>query len=562
MKKVFSLLLMSVILCSSGLAKDRLPANLNGLTVSPIETTYLPAEGKVALSFNVTVPANYFERRVTLVLMPALELVGGDVIEMPTKGVQGTSVVETNYPVVDWSKQQVISYSAKIPAQAALVHSNLVIDVYLYNCLSKAERVERIYEGPLNLVLYPIAPIVTPADVVVGDVLGEAKPEGRIYYKVNSYTVTKEGTNNPSIERMNDMIKFLMQDSEFTITEISIMGNASPEGTDRINKPLAANRAKSAVTWMKSNLKSLGYKKPLNDNQYKIVDSPDFWEEFFTTITASTHPRKSEIVSQFLGYKSDPVEAEKKVRELIQNDQTVRDILFPDLRFSSIRVNFNRTDMNQAQLVEAARLYPAVLSAKELTAVAEAEPNCEQKVAIYKTAIEMHPTTWELYANLGNVYLKMKDYDAAREIFTDALKLDPNNAKIKAQLAYTYIAIGEYDKASKALEGVTGAEANYYRGIILAEQGKFEEAIPLLKTKPDVNLAISYLNTRQTNEALEVLKRLEQEDVYTAYYTGVALRRLNREAEAEGYFAKANRLNKGELNERLNNDYMVFEVTK
>ncbi|MDR2586273.1 MAG: tetratricopeptide repeat protein [Prevotellaceae bacterium] len=562
MKKVFSLLLMSVLICSGSFAKDRLPADLSGLTLSPIETNYLIQEGKVVISFDVTIPANYFERRVTFVLMPAIEYSNGEVLELPTKGVQGTSVIETHYPVVDWSKKQVISYSAKVPATAALIDADFIIDVYLHNCLSKAERVDRLYKGPLNLMLFPIAPIVTPADVVVGDVLGEAKPEGRIFFKVNSYVVTKEGTNNPSITNMNDMLKFLMQDSEFTITEVVAMGSASPEGTDRINKPLSANRAKAGITWMKSNLKNLGYKKTLKDDQYKINDSPDFWEGFFSAISASDHPRKSEIISQFLGYKSDPQEAEKRVREMMKNDQTVRDILFPDLRYTSLRVNFTRSTLTPDQLKDAARLYPAALSAKELTAVAEAQETLDQKVAIYKSALELHPTTWELYANLGNVYLKMKDYDAARRIFTDALQLDPNNAKIKGQLAYTHIIVGEYDKASQILQGVSGNDADYYRGIILAAQDKFEEAIPLLKAKPDVNLAISYLNTRQTKAAYDVLQKLDQEDVFVAYYTGVTLRRLNREAEAETYFNKANRLNKGELNERVNSDFYVSGVVK
>ena len=558
MKKLFSVLLMSIFICSGIYAKDRLPANLNGLTVSSVKTEYLAQEGKVAVSFDVTIPANYFERRVTFVLMPAIELADGELMKLPTKGVQGTSVIETNYPVINWAKQQVISYSAKVPIQSSLVHANLVIDVYLYNCLSKAERTERIYKAPLNMVLYPITPIVAPANVVVGEVLGDARPEGRIYFRVNSFAVTREGSNNPSIQRMNEMIKFLMQDREFAISEVTVMGNASPEGTDRINKPLALNRAKSAVTWMKQNLKTLGYTKPLNDSQYRIIESVDFWEEFFTAMSASDHPRKSEIISQFLGYKSDPVEAEKRVRELIKNDEKIRDILFPDLRFSAIRVYFNRSAMNQAQLAEAARMFPAILSAKELTRVAEAEQNYERQVSVYKSAIEMHPTTWELYANLGNVYLKMKDYDAAREIFINALKLDPNNAKLKAQLAYTYIAVENYNQASQTLTGVTGSDADYYRGLILAAKGQYEQAIPLLKQKPDVNLAIAYLNSRQTKEALDVLQRLEQEDVYTAFYTGVALRRLNRGAEAEAFFNKAYRLNKGELNERTNVDYIVI----
>ncbi|MCL2726886.1 MAG: tetratricopeptide repeat protein [Bacteroidales bacterium] len=558
MKKILNVLLMSIIVCSSAYAaKDRLPADLSGLTVSPIETNFLPHEGKVAISFDVTIPANYFERRVTFVLMPTLELADGEVIELPTKGVQGTSVIETNYPVVDWRQEQVISYSTKVPVQAALIHANFIIDAYLYNCLSKAERIDRLYEGPLNLGLYPIAPVIAPADVVIGDLLGEARPEGRIYFKVNSHSVTREGTNNPTVQRMNDMLKFLMQDSDFTITEITAMGNASPEGTDRVNKPLATNRAKAAITWMKTNIKNIGYKKQLKDDQYKVIDSPDFWEEFFTSMSGSDHPRKGEIISQYLGYKSDPAEAEKNVRDLMRNDQKVRDILFPDLRYSAIRVNFDRTLMDQSRLEEAARLYPAVLSAKELTQVAEGESTVDKKIAVYRAALELYPTTWELYANLGNAYLQKGDYEAARAVFTDGLQLDPNNPKLKSQLAYTYISEGKYQQAYQMLEGVKGAEADYYRGIILASQEKFDEAIPLLKANPEVNLAITYLNARQTKEALDVLQKLDQDNVYTAFYTGVALRRLNREAEALQYFNKAHQLNKGELGNRFYVDYVT-----
>ena len=557
MKKLFSVLLLSALFCSGSYAKDRLPADLSGLTLSPVKTEYLTYEGKVAVSFDVTIPANYFERRVTFVLMPAIRLVDGEVIELPTIGVQGTSVIETHYPVVDWSKEQVVSYFVKVPIQAALIHADVLVDVYLYNCLSKAERIERLNEGALNLAVFPIAPIMAPADVKIGDALAEARPEGRIFFRVNSYTVTKEGTDNPTIKRMNEMLSFLMKDGEFTISEVTVMGNASPEGTDRINKPLSTNRAKAAVTWMKQNLKTLGYKKTLNDNQYKVVDSPDFWDEFFSAMSASDHPKKGEIVSQFLGYKSDPVEAEKKVRVLLQEDKTVRDILFPDLRFSSIRVNFNRAAMNQDQLAEAARLYPAILSAKELTTVAEDLSSLEQKVALYKSAIELYPTTWELYANLGNAYLKMKNWDAARNIFNDALKLDPNNNKIKAQLAYTYLATDEFERASQMLNGVTGSEADYYRGIIMLARGQSEDAIPLLKKMPDANLAIAQLNVKKTHDAYETLQKLEQENVYTAFYTGVALRRLNRNGEAEGYFNKARQLNKGELSDRFNVDYVL-----
>ncbi|MCL2502537.1 MAG: tetratricopeptide repeat protein [Bacteroidales bacterium] len=559
MKKLLSVLLMSLLFIPvASMAKNRLPADLNGVKLSPVQTEYLSSEGKIEVSFSVTVPANYFERRVTFVLMPSIELIDGELIKLPYQGVQGTSVVDTNYPVVDWSKEQVISYTTKVPVNAALLHSVLHIDVYLYNCLSKAERVERIYSGPLNLAALPIAPMIIPANVVVGDVLGEAKPEGRITFRVNSHAVTREGTNNPSFNKMNDMLKFLMQDPAFTITEVNIVGNASPEGTDRINKPLAANRARAAVAHMKQNLRTLGYNKTLTDDQYKINDSPDFWEEFFQFMSESNHPRKNEIIAQFLNYRTDPDESERSVRTLINNDQTIREIIFPDLRYSAIRVSFDRSSMNQDLLAEAARLYPSILTPNEFAKAAEAEPSLERKVEMYKAAIALYPTSWELYANLGNAYLKLNDYKAASDALDNAMKLSPDNPKIKAQMAYTHIIAGNHNQANQILSGISGPEADYYRGIILLEQGRHEQAIPLLRAMPDVNLAIAQLNAKQTREAYQTLQRLEQENVYTAFYTGVALRRLNRAEEAEQFFNKAAQLNRGELDGRTAVDYHAF----
>ncbi|MCL1973453.1 MAG: tetratricopeptide repeat protein [Bacteroidetes bacterium] len=559
MKKLLNVLLMSFLLFPiAAMANDRLPADLKGVKLSPVKTEYLASEAKVEISFSVTVPANYFERRVTFVLMPSIELIDGALTELPTKGVQGTSVIDTHYPVVDWSKEQVISYSTKVPVTAALLHSVLHIDVYLYNCLSKAERIERIYSEPLNLAVLPIAPIMIPADVMIGDIAGDTKPEGRITYKVNSYTVTKEGYSNPSFTKMNDMIKFLMQDSGFTITEVNIVGNASPEGTDRINKPLAANRAKSAVAYMKQNLKALGYKKTLADDQYKVGDTPDFWEEFFRSMSESNYPGRNEIITKFLNYKSDPEESEKNVRTLISNDKTIRDIIFPDLRYSAVKVSFDRSTMNPELLAEAARIYPNILTANEFANAAEAETSLERRAEMYKNAIALYPTSWQLYANLGNVYLQLKDYNAARDAFDNALKLSPNNPKVKTQMAYNYIIAGEYDQANLLLNGIDGAEADYYRGIILLINGKSEQAIPLLKAMPDANLAIAQLNARQTRDAYQTLQKLDQENVYTAFYTGVALRRLNRVQEAEQYFNKALQLNKGELNGRTAVDYYVY----
>ena len=553
MKKLFGVLLLSTFVCTSSFAaKDRLPADLSGVTVTSVATSY--QEGNIAISFNVNIPANYFERRVSFVLMPALSLIDGTIVKLSCKGVQGTSVIETNYPVVDWSKDQTINYETKIPARAAYLHSTLVVDAYIHNCLSKASRTENIYTGALDLAIFPIAPVVLPADVV-SDATSNARPEGRIYFKLNSYVLTKEGTDNPSTKKMNDMIKFLMQDPGFVITSVDIFGNASPEGTDRINVPLAANRAKAAITYMKQNLKTIGYNKTLNDNQYQVISGPDFFEEFFMSMTNSNHPQKNAIISEFLNYKSDPLEAEKRVRTLMQNDQSIRDIMFPDLRYSAIRVNFTRPAMTPAQVEEAAILYPGILSALELTSAAEAQETLEGKIKIYETALGLYPTIWELYANLGNVYLKMGYYDKAQSVFEDALKLSPNNNVILAQMAYTHIATGNYDKASQALQGVSGPDADYYRGIILMCQGKYIDAIPYLKKRPDVNLAIAQLSARETRDAYNTLQSLNQENVYVAFYTGVALRRLNRDAEANTYFNKAQQLNRGELNDRMMVDY-------
>ncbi|HPV88399.1 MAG TPA: hypothetical protein PKU85_04220, partial [Bacteroidales bacterium] len=98
----------------------------------------------------------------------------------------------------------------------------------------------------------------------------------------------------------------------------------------------------------------------------------------------------------------------------------------------------------------------------------------------------------------------------------------------------------QYDEAASALNEISDKEASrYYRGVLAVYQQENEKALNLLSGSKDINYAIALLNNNKVKEALNVLQGLDQDCAYTLYVTGLAYGRLNENAKAAEYKAKA-----------------------
>ena len=111
---------------------------------------------------------------------------------------------------------------------------------------------------------------------------------------------------------------------------------------------------------------------------------------------------------------------------------------------------------------------------------------------------------------------------------------------IALQCACISMRQGEYDKAASALDDISDKEiTEYYRGVLAIYQNDADKAVRLLSDSKDINYAIALLNKNQVKDALKVLQDLDQNDAYVLYTTGVAYGRINENAKAREFKAKA-----------------------
>lgn len=542
MKKTLNVLLLGVLLFAVGCASNqRIPADLSGVTCTAPVYAVSPDYSTLDIAFDINVPANYFERRVTFTVLPSIKYANGDVKKLPAKSVQGTSVVDFNYPVVDWSVEQTIPYTFSLPLEEAFATATLVVDGHMYNCLSKADRAEFIAEFPLNALLKPLCGPGMSA-LFLNQADANTLVRGKVYFPVNKYQVTKTEAAQPEITKVRNILSRLIQKDGFHINKIEIVGNASPEGMAKINDPLAKNRADHTKAYMEQELKNMGYNQDLS-NAWTVSSTQGlgFWNEFYTAIKESDVENKDAIADRFLGMSSDPAEAERQIRNEMNQNKAVRDLMLPALRFASVAVYYDRLALDPAEVVAIPQDAPEILSANEVITYAN-EQDANTAIQVYENVLIKNPGAWELYINLATLYTEKGDYENAKATLAKAAKVAPNQDYVNVSYAYIALKQGDVETAEKYLNKVNNADADYYKGILAIAAGDNEKAVELLKGRPDANLAVAQLNTGDVKGAQKTLEGLE-EDATVLYLKGVCAARLNDKQKAQEYFEAAQKLN-------------------
>ena len=92
---------------------------------------------------------------------------------------------------------------------------------------------------------------------------------------------------------------------------------------------------------------------------------------------------------------------------------------------------------------------------------------------------------------LGLALLEQRKFDEAASQINRAAELEPGG-EAKAALARLHAEKKEFDQAEAALEGASGEDADYARGLVLLQRKQFEEAVPLLERYTEDNPSHAY----------------------------------------------------------------------
>jgi superkiller protein 3 len=156
---------------------------------------------------------------------------------------------------------------------------------------------------------------------------------------------------------------------------------------------------------------------------------------------------------------------------------------------------------------------------------------------------------------LGKANYEAAQFPQAEAAFFEVLRLDPAFPGVHLELGKVYISLRRTEDAIRELELVLkdtpgDADASYFLGALLVQEGRFAEGIPHLdrarKARPDFWAPYFYLGkakfrTEHAAEAVVLLQRaveLNPDEASAYYQLGTALQACGRKVEASRAFAR------------------------
>jgi TolA-binding protein len=136
------------------------------------------------------------------------------------------------------------------------------------------------------------------------------------------------------------------------------------------------------------------------------------------------------------------------------------------------------------------------------------EKNPGEAKSLLLKAIQLDPASLQGHFQLGSVYMKLKDYPRAIEMFQKVGELDPKYAAAFFNLGYLYAIKKEYPKSEEMYDRVVILapsyldEALFNLGMVQEKQGKRKQSIENLERALSVNP-----NNEMAKKLLEKLKR-------------------------------------------------------
>jgi eukaryotic-like serine/threonine-protein kinase len=109
----------------------------------------------------------------------------------------------------------------------------------------------------------------------------------------------------------------------------------------------------------------------------------------------------------------------------------------------------------------------------------------EQVEPTLQKAVSLAPDDWNLVQLLGEHYLNSGKWEQARTQYQHAAELTPDNSRAHNNLGLAYRGLDRLEESAAAFRTAIAVEPTFLRfrnlGMVLAEAGKYSEAVPMLQ---------------------------------------------------------------------------------
>ena len=462
----------AAIACSS---PEKMAEMAENVTVKCEPAVLEVVAGEINASVTVTYPEDYFHPKAVLAVTPVIVFEGGEVAMEPFM-FQGEKV-EDNYQVVPEAGSTVtknvkFAYApgmekCYLELRGVVSHKNDKVDLPTKKVADGANTTYMLICKKANLPL--------KADNYQ-EVIKQTE-EGQVLYQINSSVVRNSQTKSQSVKDFLAAVEAVKANERKTLVSTDVVAYASPDGKEDQNNKLSDNRSKSAEKAFNKITKKNPFGVPVN-----VTSVGEDWEGFQELVAASDIEDK-DLIIRVLSMYSDPAVREQEIKNMSQVYKSLAKNVLPELRRARFIANVEFTNYSNEELLKLIDENIDVLDETAILRAATLVKGCDQKVALYKKAVEKFASANGQY-NLAVTYIMNYKLAEAKAALANCAEdadvknakgvvalLEGNNAEAaelfkaaaneaaNANLAIVDVLNGDYKAAAEKVAGQTGYNA-------------------------------------------------------------------------------------------------------
>lgn len=534
----YSFLLAAAAITSGCSVKTNMGNNNYTVTPNPLEVK----GDSILIMMSANIPAKSFNPKANVQFQPYLKTAKGDV-QLKAVTLGGEKVLESVDFKIDSKTGGKITYTEKIPYNSDLKRATLYpsFAVKVNGNYQAIEAVKGstftdkvLAEGTITTSLL-VKSSETPVFDGTAYTASFSNVAVDIYFPLDGDRFNpnfKSGKSISNKKQLESLKKSLKSNKNWTVKGIAINGFASPEGELQRNSGLSQGRANSTFSYMKKELKKLGFTEVNDQNLTMGATLAEDWTGLAKLIEASSLKNKAALIAIISNNSLSDIDKEVQIRE---NDKKswdkIKSEMLPKLRKSELVVKGQTPLKTDAELLAMVNIDS--LSDVEILHLALITTDNVKKMEVYNKFQTKFPNDWRGFNNAGALALTTGDMAKAGNDLTRANELSPENGAVLANMGVVAKNKGNIKQAEDLYKQAEakGVDVSYHKAIIAVKKGDYASAVSLFNKsgKKDFNTALAQLLNGDASGAKTTIDNMAPDQLnWELYYLrAIAGARIN-----------------------------------
>lgn len=352
--------------------------------------------------------------------------------------------------VIPYQKRDVLTYTQEIPYQAWMENASLTLDENLCGCGGHEEMIaQELISNNISTEnkrlsgIHPMVVYIQPKTELIK--VRSEQYEAHLDFPVNKSTILPDYMNNRTeLANIHSMFTQIEKDQNLTVTGVSIVGYASPEGPLKYNEQLSQKRAESLRDYL------IG-KERTPAGLYKVTFGGENWDGLTQALETSSLEGKQTILDII---RSTPDNSLRKQKVMSANSgapyRNMMTDIYPRLRKVDCQINYTVKKFDVEQAKEVIKTNPKYLSIEEMYMAANSYPKGSKEFSdIFEVAVRMFPDDATANLNAAAAELSQSNPDYALRYMK---KADQSTSEYINNYGVYYFQKGNYQKALDSFE--------------------------------------------------------------------------------------------------------------